>query len=64
VDVRTQQADAQTSLLANKQAQPLKADGMLAIFLDDDADIGRQAEIVLLDPSGKVIDSLPTTLGE
>jgi hypothetical protein len=64
VDVRTQQADQETSMLANKQAVKISGDGKLAIFLEDDADIGRQAEIVLLDPSGKVIDSLPTTLGE
>jgi hypothetical protein len=64
VDVRTQQADQETSMLANKQAVKISSDGKLAIFLEDDADIGRQAEIVLLDPSGKVIDSLPTTLGE
>lgn len=64
VDVRTSQSDKDTSKLANKQAQPLNADGKLAVFLEDDADIGSQAEIVLLDTSGKVIDSLPTTLGE
>jgi hypothetical protein len=64
VDVRTQQANKETSMLANKQAVNISGDGKLAIFLEDDADIGRQAEIVLLDPSGKVIDSLPTTLGE
>jgi hypothetical protein len=64
VDVRTQQADKETSMLANKQAVNISGDGKLAIFLEDDADIGRRAEIVLLDPSGKVIDSLPTTLGE
>lgn len=64
VDVRTLQADPETSLLANHQAQKVKPDGKVSIFLEDDADIGRRAEIVLLDPSGKVIDSLPTTLGE
>jgi hypothetical protein len=41
----------------------VKPDGKVSIFLEDDADIGRQAEIVLLDPSGKVIDYLPTTIG-
>ena len=64
VDVRTQQADQETSMLANKQAVNISGDGKLAIFLEDDADIGRRAEIVLLDPSGKVIDSMSTTLGE
>jgi hypothetical protein len=63
VDVRTLQADPATSLLANHQAQKVKPDGKVSIFLEDDADIGRQAEIVLLDPSGKVIDYLPTTIG-
>lgn len=64
VDLRTQQADPDTSLLANRHAVKVPTDGKVTVFLDDDADIGRQAEIVLLDPSGKVIDSLPTTLGE
>ena len=36
----------------------------VTVFLEDDADIGRKAEIVLLDASGQVIDSLSTTLGE
>ena len=31
--------------------------------LEDDADIGKQAEVVLLDASGQVIHALPTTLG-
>jgi len=64
VDVRTAQSDKETSRLANKQTQLLNADGKLTVFLEDDADIGNPAEIVLLDLSGKVIDSLPTTLGE
>jgi hypothetical protein len=64
VDLRTEQADPESSLLANRQAVKLTADGKASVFLENDADIGREAEIVLLDPSGKVIDSLPTTLGE
>ena len=32
--------------------------------MEDDADIGRQAEIVLLDANGQVIHALPTTLGQ
>lgn len=64
VDLRTQQSDADTSLLANKHAVKITDDGKVAVFLEDDADVGRQAEIVLLNPAGKVIDSLPTTLGE
>jgi hypothetical protein len=64
VDVRTHQAAPETSLLANKQAVKITAGDKVTVFLDDDGDIGRQAEIVLLDQAGKVIDSLPTTLGE
>ena len=64
IDVRTLLSDKDTSLLANKQSVEITAEGKVAVFLEDDANIGRQAEIVLLDPSGKVIDSMSTTLGE
>jgi len=64
VDVRTSQSDPTTSLLTDKQAREITADGNVSVFLENDADIGNQAEIVLLDSSGQVIHSLPTTLGE
>ena len=63
VDVRTSQTDPNTSLLTDKQAREITADGKVTVFLEDDADIGRQAELVLLDASGQVIHALPTTLG-
>lgn len=63
VDVRTSQGDPTTSLLTDKQAREVTAEGKVTVFLEDDADIGKTAEIVLLDSSEKVIDSLPTTLG-
>ena len=46
-----------------KQAREITADGKVTVFLEDDADIGNQAEIVLLDATGQVIGSLATTLG-
>jgi hypothetical protein len=63
VDVRTRQSDPSTSLLSDRQAREITADGKVTVFLEDDADIGRQAEIVLLDANGQVIGSLTTTLG-
>ena len=63
VDVRTSQTDPNTSLLTDKQAREITADGRVTVFLEDDADIGRQAEVVLLDASGQVVLALPTTLG-
>ena len=63
VDVRTSQTDPNTSLLTDKQAREITADGRVTVFLEDDADIGRQAEVVLLDASGQVVHALPTTLG-
>jgi len=63
VDLRTSLSDPATSLLADKQARETTADGKVTIFLEDDTDIGRQAEIVLLSQSGQVIHSL-TTLGK
>lgn len=64
VDVRTSQSDPNSSLLTDKQAREIMADGKVSVFLENDADIGNQAEIVLLDSSGQVIHSLPTLLGE
>ncbi len=64
VDVRNSQSDPNTSLLTDKQARETTADGKVTVFLENDADIGNTAEIVLLDSSGQVIHSLPTTLGQ
>lgn len=63
VDVRTSQSDPNTSLLADKQSREPPPDGKVTVFLENDFDIGRKAEIVLMDSSGQVIDSLSTTLG-
>ena len=63
VDVRTNPSDSGTSLLTDKQAREITAEGKVTVYLEDDADIGKNAEIVLLDASGQAIDSLPTTLG-
>ena len=64
VDVRTSQSDPSTSLLTDKHARDTTPDGKVTVFLEDDADIGKKAEVVLLDALGRVIDSLATTLGE
>ena len=63
VDVRSSQTDPNSSLLTDKQARETTADGKVSVFLENDADIGNQPEVVLLDSSGQVIHSLPTTLG-
>lgn len=64
VDVRSSQSDPNASLLTDKQAREVTADGRVTVFLENDADIGKPAEVVLLDSSGRVIHSLPTTLGQ
>ena len=64
VDVRSSQSDPNSSLLTDKQARETTADGKVSVFLEDDAGIGKHAEVVLLDSSGQVIHSLPTTLGQ
>lgn len=63
VDVRASQVDPNSSLLTDKQAREITSDGKVTVFLEDDADIGKQAEVVLLDASGQVIHALSTTLG-
>jgi hypothetical protein len=64
VDLRTSQSDSGSSLLADKKAQEISSEGKVTIFLEDDADVGRNADIVLLDSSGQVIGSLNTTIGD
>jgi hypothetical protein len=64
VDVRTSQTDPSTSLLVDRQARETTSEGKVTIFLENDSDIGNQAEIVLLDSSGQVIHSLSTILGK
>lgn len=63
VDVRTNQTDPSSSLLTDMQAREVTPDGKVTVFLEDDANIGKSAEVVLLDASGHVIHALPTTLG-
>ena len=64
VDVRVHRSDPTSSLLADHQARETTPEGKVTVFLENDADTGRSAEIVLLDAAGQVIDSLPTKLGE
>jgi hypothetical protein len=63
VDVRSRIGDASTSFLAGGQPKAVGVDGAVTVFLEDDADIGKEATVVLLDDSQQVIDSLPTELG-
>jgi hypothetical protein len=63
LDLRTSLGDPTTSLLADKQLRELTAEGKATLFLETDADIGKQAEIVLVSCNMQVIHSLPTTLG-
>ena len=63
MDVRTSQSDPNTSLLVDQQARETTPDGKVTVFLEDDSDIGKTAEIILLDASGQVIHSLSTTIG-
>jgi len=64
VDVRSNQSDPTSSHLVDKQARETTPDGKVTVFLEDDSEIGEDAAIVLLDASGRVIDSLSTKLGE
>jgi hypothetical protein len=64
VDIRTSQTDASSSLLADKLARETTPDGKVTVFLENDSDIGSDADIVLLNENGQVIDSLSTKLGQ
>ena len=63
VDVRARQSDAGTSLLTERLARETSSEGRVTLYLEDDADIGKDALIVLLDASKQVIDSQPTKIG-
>jgi hypothetical protein len=63
VDIRTSQTDASSSLLVDKLAREVSTDGKVTVFLEDDSNIGKPADIVLIDANGQVIDSLPTKPG-
>ena len=64
VDIRTSRSDASTSLLPNRQPGEVTREGKVTLFLDDDGNIGREAEVVVLDASGRVIDSELSVLGQ
>ena len=64
IDLRTALSDPSSSLLADQSPRPPGADGKVSLFLEDDADIGRTAEIVLLSPSGQVLHTLTTIIGQ
>ena len=63
VDVRTRRADPTSSLLTDRQSREPTSEGKVTVFLENDTDMGRSAEVVLLDASGQVLHSLPTKLG-
>jgi hypothetical protein len=63
VDVRADPNDQDSSVLTESQPREIGPDGSVTVFLHDDSDIGRSAFVVVLDNVGKVVDSLPTTIG-
>jgi hypothetical protein len=63
IDVRTVQSDPSTSLLTDKLARETTSEGRVTLYLEDDANIGKDALIVLLDASKQVIDSQHTKIG-
>ena len=64
VDLRTVTSDQKTSLLADRKAREVTYDNKATLFLEDDADLGRTAELVLVSSSGQVIHSVTTELGK
>ena len=64
LDLRTVLSDPSSSLLSDKTPRPPGADGKVSLFLENDADIGRTAELVLLSSSGQVLQSLTTIVGQ
>jgi hypothetical protein len=63
-DLRLRAADATTSFLPDKKAKPIGADGNATLFLSDPNDVGTAALLVVLDPTGAVVQTRAVTLGE
>jgi hypothetical protein len=63
LDLREQERDPHTSLLADKSAVRVSDSGSASLFLEDLDVEGRAGYIVLMDSDMKVIHSCPTTLG-
>lgn len=63
VDVRTNPSDPASSLLTDGLSRETTAEGNVTVYLEDDALIGQDAEIVLLNAKGQLIHTLPTKLG-
>jgi hypothetical protein len=64
VDLRTVPSDAKTSLLSDQTAREVTYDNKATLFLEDDSDLGRTAEVVLVSSTGQVIHSVTTELGK
>jgi hypothetical protein len=64
VDLRTVPSDAKTSLLSDQTAREVTYDNKATLFLEDDSDLGRTAEVVLVSSKGQVIHSVTTELGK
>ena len=60
VDLRDKPADPTTSLAA---AKPTGPDGSVAVVVTDDTREGSATTLVLLDPTGRVIEKTPVTVG-
>lgn len=60
VDLRDQPADPTTSLTG---AKPVGADGNAALVVTDDSRDGSGTTLVLLDPSGRVVEKRPLAVG-
>ncbi|MCH7553512.1 MAG: BREX-1 system phosphatase PglZ type B, partial [Chloroflexi bacterium] len=63
VDIRSSLSDPSSSLLTDGQSRETTPEGKATVFLEDDSNIGKSADIVLMDSTGQVIHSLSTTLG-
>jgi hypothetical protein len=63
-DVRGRPGDPASSMLAGKQAQPIKPDGTVALLVDDDEHEGKAAVVVVLDTEGRPVAKQGTVIGE
>jgi hypothetical protein len=61
VDIRKEAGDPSTSLVLT--VKPLKENGTASVMVEDDAQLGKEAYVALLGPSGELVSTAVTVIG-
>lgn len=61
VDIRREAGDPSTTLVLS--VKPVKENGTASVMVEDDAQLGQEAYIALLGPSGELVSTAITVIG-